>query len=84
MNFKNISKENQLTKILDFKACKRLMQQAKKNNDSCVILCPHYSINIASKYDDGEDLQFDLDELGDYLGQYVEVSDYDDLIININ
>jgi hypothetical protein len=84
MNLKQISKDNKLTNILNFAACKQLVRKAKKNNDSCVILCPHYSINIASKYEDCEALGFDLDELSDYLGNYVEVSDYDDLVINLS
>lgn len=79
-----ISNENKLQSILDFKVCKKLLYEAIKNNEPCVILCPHYSINIASKYEDGEALQWDLDELGDYLdNNYIEVSDYDDLIINL-
>lgn len=82
MNYKNISKDNQLTKILDFKACKNAVTNVK-NNEGYVILCPHYSINIASKYEDGEALQYDLDELSDYIGAFVEVSDYDDLVVNL-
>ena len=83
MNLNQISKGNKLTNILNFAACKQLVRKAKKNNDTYIILCPHYSINIASKYDDVEMLQWDLDELSDYLGYYAEVSDYDDLIVSL-
>lgn len=83
MNSPTISPDNKLQSILDFDVCKQLVDKAKANNETCVILCPHYSINIQSKFEDGEALQWDLDELSDYIGEYVEVSDFDDLVINL-
>lgn len=77
-----ISFENKLQNILDFDLCAKMVQDAVSKNESCVILCAHYSINIASKYEDGEALQYDLDELSDYVGYFVSVSDYDDLVID--
>lgn len=78
----NISNQNLLANILDFDVCKQLVQDAKDKGETCVILCPHYSINVQSKIYDGEQLQFDLDELEIYIGETVEVSDYDDLVVN--
>lgn len=78
-----ISPENKLATILAFDTCKTMVEQAIEDNDTCVILCPNYSINIASKYDDCEELQYDLDELSEYIGgYYVEVSQFDDLVVN--
>lgn len=79
-----ISPENKLATILDFDVCKKLLNEAIENKDTCVILCPHYSINVQSKFDDGEALGYDLDELEEYLGETVEVSDFDDLIIDLS
>ena len=76
-----ISPENILQNIIDFEVCKKLVDKAKANNESMVILCPHYSINIASKFEDGEQLQWDMDELGEYVGEFIEVSDYDDMVV---
>ncbi len=75
--------EAKLRSILDFAVCKSIIDKGIAKGETYFILCPHYSINIASKYEDGEELQFDLDELSDYLGAYVEVSDYDDLVLNL-
>lgn len=76
--------ENKLKSILDFDVCNRMVQDAINKGENCVILCPHYSINIASKYkyEDGEELQYDLDDLSDHVGYFVSVSDYDDLVID--
>ncbi len=79
-----ISTENKLQNILDFDVCKSIVDAAKAKNENYVILCALYSINIASKYDDGENLQWDLDELSDYIGEYVSVSDYDDLVVDMS
>lgn len=78
-----ISTDNRLKDILDFDLCKKLVEDADAKEEEIVILCPHYSINIAMKYDDGEALQFDLDELSDHIGHMVEVSDFDDLIVDL-
>ena|ERR1051326_3544485 len=79
-----ISENNKLQHILDFEKCKQLVEEEKakdpKTGDN-VILCPLYSINIAMKYEDGEALNDDLNELSEYIGQYVEVSQYDDLVV---
>lgn len=82
-----ISADNKLQHLLDFDVCKRMVEEAEKKGDTCVILCPHYSINIQSNEvyeDDGEALNFDLDELGDYIGHMVAVSDFDDLIVDLS
>lgn len=84
MENKTISPENKLQEILDFDVCKQLVDKAVKNNEGAATLCPHYSINVQSRFEDGEQLQWDLDELSDYIGHYVEVSDYDDLIVYFN
>lgn len=76
--------EIKLRSILDFKKCQDLINNAIDKNDSCVILCPNYSINIASKYEDSEELNYDLEELSDYLGHFVQVSDYNDLIVDLS
>ena len=52
--------------------------------DEVVIVCPHYSINIASEYEDCEELQWDLNELENDLDCVFEVNDYDDLIIDVH
>ncbi len=44
------------------------------------ILIPNYSINVQSKYDDGEDLQAEFDEIEKELGHTLIVNDYDDLV----
>lgn len=83
MNNQTISPDNKLTNILDFDVCKRIFEDAVKNGENYIILCPHYSINIASKYEDSEGLQYDLDELSEYIGAFIEVNDYDDLVIDL-
>lgn len=83
MNDQIISPDNKLTNILDFDVCKKMFEDAVKNGENYIILCPHYSINIASKYEDCEDLDFDLDELNEYIGTLTEVSQYDDLVIDL-
>jgi hypothetical protein len=85
MNKTTISPENILQNIMDFDVCKKMVETAIANNEVMVILCPHYSINIASKFEDGEQLQWDMDELSDYIGGYfVEVSDFDDMVVVFN
>lgn len=76
-------KATKLESILKFEVLKAIIEKGITKGESCVILCPHYSINIASRYESGEELQFDLDQLSDYLGHYVSVSDYDDLVVNL-
>lgn len=73
--------ENKLKEILDFDKCKQLVDDAKAKGETCVILCPHYSINVQSKFEDGEQLQWDLDELEQHIGETVQVSDFDDLVV---
>ena len=84
MNNTIISPENVLQNIIDFDVCKKMVESASINNESMVILCPHYFINIASKFEDCEQLQWDMDELGDYIGYLVEVSDYDDMVVYLS
>ena len=67
-----------LFEVIDVPKCKELI--AKCPLDEVVILVPHFSINVQSHYEDGEQLQWDLDELESYIGHTVEVNDYDDLI----
>lgn len=87
-NFKD--NHNKLKEILDFGKCKEMVDKAIENNSTDnVILCPLYSINIQRNplYDTdegGENLQWDLDELEAFIGHSIEVSDYDDLIVNLN
>ena len=64
--------------LLDVDACKKLIATTPESEN--VILIPHYSINIASEYEDGELLQAHWEELEEALGSMLEVSDYDDLI----
>lgn len=78
-----ISPENKLATLLDIDKCKIMYEEAKAKKESCVILACHYSINIANKYNDDETLQSDLEELEEYLGELLEVSQYDDLVINL-
>lgn len=83
-----ISPDNKLATILDFDKCRELVEKAKERQaNENVILCPHYSINISMEYNkpeiDPEQLDWDLDELQDYIGEMIEVSDYDDLIVNL-
>jgi len=75
---------NKLAEILDFDYCKKMVEDAKKDGETYVILCPHYSINVQSKYEDGEELGWDLDDLSDFLGEFVEVNDYDDLVVDLS
>lgn len=77
-----ISPDNMLATLLDIDKCKLMYEEAKTKKESCIILACNYSINIANKYNDGESLQFDLEELEEYLGNLLEVSQYDDLVIN--
>jgi hypothetical protein len=79
MKLSQVSKDNQLTKYIDFKQARYISRKCRVRKDEICILVPHYSINIARNYQDQEALQYDLDELSDYLGQFVYVSDYDDL-----
>lgn len=81
MKNNSINTDNILQNIIDFDICKKMVEDAKAKNESMVILCPHYSINIASKYEDGEKLDWDMDELSEYIGEFVEVSDYDDMVV---
>ncbi len=84
MNTQIISSENILQNIIDFDICKKIVDKGRDKNQQMVILCPHYSINIASKFEDVEQLQWDMDELSDYIGEFVEVSDYDDMVVYLD
>jgi hypothetical protein len=73
---------NKLTKILDIEVIRQMIANCPQ--DEVVIVCPHYSINIASEYEDCEELQWDLNELENDLDCVFEVNDYDDLIIDVH
>lgn len=64
--------------ILDMEGSKKVIEECPEGET--VILIPHYSINVQSKYEDGEELQDDLDAVEAQLGTSVMVNDYDDLI----
>lgn len=80
----SMNTNNKLATILDFDKCKSLIEQAVKDKETYIILCPNYSINVQSKYEDCEALEFDLDELEQYIGHSVEVNDYNDLIVDLS
>lgn len=73
--------KSKLSEILDFEVCKQLIAKGIENDDYCAILAPLYSINIAAKYEDSEELQWDLEELEKFIGYSGRVNDYDDLIV---
>lgn len=72
--------ENRFLELLDIEKCKQLISECPE--DEIVILCPHYSINIASFYEDGEQLQWDFDDFDEAIGEQCYVNDYDDLCCN--
>lgn len=67
-----------ITDILDIENAKKLIKDCPK--DEVCILIPHYSINVQSKYEDGEELENDLHDLERELGINLQVNDYDDLV----
>lgn len=91
-NIKNM--KNLFLELLDVEKCKQLIK--KTNEGEIAILLGHYSINIASVYNNtptpdyliekgcdlSEQMQWDWDEFEQKLGYQMEVSDYDDLIVN--
>lgn len=77
----NNTQVNHFLEVLDLEVCKTLVEHARKNK-TMEVLCPHYSINIQSKYDDGEQMDWDFDELEQELGATLSVNDYDDLIVD--
>lgn len=73
---------NHFFEMLDIDKCKELIQRAKERKE-IAILCPHYSINIQSKYNDSKDpeqMNWDFDDFENALDCTLSVSDYDDLI----
>lgn len=72
--------KNVFFELLDIARCKELIKQTP--SDEICILCPHYSINIQSRYGNSEQCQYDLEDLEDALGYYVYVNDYDDLCVD--
>ena len=72
--------KNVFLELLDIDKCKQLIAQCPK--DEIVILCPHYSINIQSKYEDGEQMDWDFTDFEDAIGEQMYVNDYDDLCCN--
>lgn len=77
---------NKLATILNFEACKKAVETAKGKNETYIILLNNYSSNIAAQYDDedGQALQDDLDELEKFIGETVQVNQYDDLVVDLN
>jgi hypothetical protein len=69
--------DNHFLMMLDVNKCKALI--ARTPSDEITILCPNYSINIQSKYEDGELCNADFDALEELLGETLFVNDYDDL-----
>jgi len=67
-----------ITDVLDVEEAKKAIA-ACPEGETCILI-PHYSINVQSKYEDGEELQNDLDELEEQLGLPLIVNDYDDLV----
>lgn len=77
--------ENQFFELLDVDSCKRAI--AKCALDEVAILLPHYSINILSRYRDCEDpeqINHDWDDFEEAIGQSMQVSDYDDLVVDVH
>lgn len=68
---------NHFKEMLNIDTCKRLI--AKCPDDEIVILCPNYSINIQSKYSDGEQMDWDFEDFEESIGESLFVNDYDDL-----
>jgi hypothetical protein len=73
---------NYFLETLDVEACKELI--AKTRKDEITILCPHYSINIQSKYFhddtiDPESMHWDWEDFEQLLDTTLFVNDYDDL-----
>lgn len=79
-----ISTDNRLQHIIDFDACKRVVNKSKQEFKTLIVLVPHFSINVQSKYEDGEQLQEDWIELENYIGESLEVNDYDDLVVDLS
>lgn len=76
---------NYFFEALDIEKCKKIVEETKEGEIG--ILCSHYSINIQSKYYQDEDLEpeamdFDFEEFQEELGHWMEVNEYDDLIIS--
>ena len=74
------TKASRLSTILNFDTCAEIVASCPQ--DLVAILCPNYSIHVASKYEDGQELAWDLDELSEILGHCVFVNDYDDLVVD--
>jgi hypothetical protein len=77
--------KNQFLEMLDVEKCKSLI--AKCREDEVAILCPHYSINIASKYrksKNPDQLFHDWEKFEEKIGHSMQVSCYDDLIVDVH
>lgn len=70
---------NYFTALLDIDSIKKEIE----SGETYIILLPHYSINIQSKYSDGEECDNDWNDFEDQIGHTMEVNDYDDLIIDL-
>ena len=72
---------NRLAQMFDLEAVKKAIKDCPK--DEIVILMPHYNINKPEYSKEECADQYDIEDmldLGDYLGVFLQVSDYDDLI----
>jgi hypothetical protein len=72
---------NKLAQMFNLPELKKQIDECPK--DEVGILLPHYSINkpkyTQEEWENGADND-DFLELGDYLGSYLAVSDFDDLV----
>ena len=69
-------KNNKLAQLFNLTKCKRAIKNCPK--DEAVILLSHYSVTKPNYNDESE--FYDFDELQDYFGCSLLVSDFDDLV----
>lgn len=70
---------NHFKALLDIDSIK----QEIESGETYIILLPHYSINIQSKYSDVEECDNEWNDFEDEIGHTMEVNDYDDLVIDL-
>jgi hypothetical protein len=78
-----MANKNWFKEILDIEECKK--QIAACPEGEVVILIPHYSINVQSKYagsEAGDDIDNDWNDLEEELDTTLEVNQFDDLVAN--
>lgn len=82
-----ITEGNKIAAMLNLDGCLKAIEKAKNNGDNCVILCGHWSINKPKYTEDeynNEAESEDFWEMEQFLTYPLTVSDYDDLIIDLN